>query len=372
MTTRKRRGAGEGSVYLRKDGYWCGAFSSGGRLDRRRVVVTGKTKAEVLAKLDEARRKGPPAGDADERRQPLADFLGRWLEGRREDLRQTTLDHYAMLAERYVCPALGRLPLAKVTPAEVERFKRSMERQGLSGGTRHAAFRLLRACLDVAVRWARIDRNPCRLVDAPRKGARAAKHWTAEEARRFLTAAKDHRLYALFVVALTTGLRRGELVGLQWRDIDLGAGALAVQRTVSVSRDGAIVCEPKTAKGRRRVALPAMAVEALRAHRTQARAGTVVAGPWVFVGAGGNHVNPNHLGRDVFHGLRKRAGLPHIRFHDLRHTAASLLLSLGVHPKVVQEMLGHSSIAITMDLYSHVLPSMQDEAAAKMDRLLGS
>ncbi len=193
----------------------------------------------------------------------------------------------------------------------------------------------------------------------------------AAQVGQLLQAAREDRLHAVYVLAVATGLRQGELLGLHWEDVDMKQGALTVRR--QLSEEGGVLqfTEPKTAKGRRRVELPEFATAALHEHRKRMlAAGTP--GPLVFCDTEGNPIRKRNLLRRSFQPLLQRAELPKIRFHDLRHTAATLLLSQGVHPKIVQERLGHAQISLTLDTYSLVLPSMQKEAAAKLDSLLFS
>jgi integrase len=190
-----------------------------------------------------------------------------------------------------------------------------------------------------------------------------------EQVRLFLSEARRDRLYALYVVALTTGLRQGELFALHWADIDLEAGTITVRHTLQEYGSELTLAEPKTSRSRRSVPISDRVVAALRAHHKQMMIDGNP-GPWVFCDTTGGPLRKSNVTRRSFRPLLKRAGLPLIRFHDLRHTAATLWLIKGVHPKVVQERLGHSSIAITLDTYSHVLPSMQRDAAERLDDLL--
>lgn len=190
-----------------------------------------------------------------------------------------------------------------------------------------------------------------------------------------LKAAHDHKLEALLTVALTTGMRRGELLGLHWQDIDLNTGSIQVRRSVNrIGKYGLVVSEPKTAKSRRKITLPTFVIDILKQYRVrQQEMKEKVGDLWremdvVFCNLYGDYIEPSNL-YDAFKKLLKTAELPNIRFHDLRHSAATILLGMGVHPKVVQELLGHSNISMTMDVYSHVLPSMQQEAMDKLDDL---
>jgi integrase len=214
----------------------------------------------------------------------------------------------------------------------------------------------------------------------PPKVARAEPRvLSPEEARRLLDAARGDPLEALWVLALTTGVRQGELLGLKWSDIDLDGGRLHVRRTAYRLRGrGWVEAEPKSQTARRSVALTPLAVDALRRHKARQRAQRLRAGPlWedrdlVFANAVGGYLEPQNLLRRAFWPLLQKAGLSRLRFHDLRHSAATLLLAQGVHPKVVQELLGHSSISLTLDTYSHTVPDLQAEAAARLERLLGA
>ncbi|MEI6805748.1 MAG: site-specific integrase [Myxococcaceae bacterium] len=192
------------------------------------------------------------------------------------------------------------------------------------------------------------------------------KYWTAEESNQFLTANSEDRFYALYVLALTTGLRQGELFGLKWEDIDFTEHTLAVRRIICEIGGRLSVGEPKTAGSRRRVDLPKTVLEVLRRHR-QNIFDEGLSSEWIFCDTKGGAVRKSNFRENSFLRAVERAKVPMIRFHDMRHTAATILLSQGIHPKVVQERLGHAQIGITLDTYSHVLPSMQKEAAAKLE-----
>ena len=236
---------------------------------------------------------------------------------------------------------------------------------------------ILHRALDQAVKWRLIRYNPCDAVEAPRPRHPEMRTWTAEEARAFLAATADHELAALWRLALTTGMRRGELLALRWQDVDLDRRQLAVRRTLSRGPDGLYFSEPKTRAGQRSIALPSSAVVALREHRRrQLERRLVLGSAWhetdlVFGRGDGQVLHPNVV-HATFRCLVDRLGLPRIRFHDLRHTAATLMLADGVHPKVVQERLGHATISMALDRYSHVTMDMQREAAERIEKLLGS
>jgi integrase len=220
-----------------------------------------------------------------------------------------------------------------------------------------------------------LPRNVAALVTPPRINRKEIRTLSPEESRRFLAAIESDRLEALYVLAVTSGMRQGELLALRWTDVDLEAPAVSVHATLQRTRGSLVFAPPKTSRSRRRVALTRAAVEALRRHRARQgaerlRAGTAWGDPeLIFTNEVGQPLHGTYLTK-LFQVALVRAGLPRLRFHDLRHTAATLLLGRGVHPKIASEMLGHSSVAITLDLYSHVTPTMQREAATEMDRAL--
>lgn len=207
-------------------------------------------------------------------------------------------------------------------------------------------------------------------VDRPKAVKADIMPLTAEQVDALLAAARGDRLEALYVLAVTSGMRLGELLGLQWSDVDLKGRAIMVQHSLQELKGKLSLAEPKTARGRRRIDLPQMAIDALIRHRAQRLKEGLAGVPWVFPNLSGGPWRRSHLHFKEFKPLLSLAGLPDIRFHDLRHTSATLLLSQGVHPKVVQERLGHSQISVTLDTYSHVLPTMQVEAAGKFDQVL--
>lgn len=222
----------------------------------------------------------------------------------------------------------------------------------------------------------------CDLVSPPHAEGFEIKPLTGEQAYQLLEIARGHRLEALFAVALATGMRRGELLALKWQDINFATGILQVRRILTrvpskMPGKGFEESEPKTQKSRRSIVIAAFALEALKQHRIHQLEAKLKAGAlwqdhdYVFCTSIGTHLNPSKDVLDQLKMLLKEAGLPDIRFHDLRHSAATLLLSEGVHPKVVQELLGHSNISMTMDVYSHVLPSMLKDAISRLNSALG-
>lgn len=369
---RSRRGRGEGSIYQRGDGKWTASITVGINANGRRVrkVVYGATKKEVQDKLTSLQGQKLDGMLIDSSKQTLAEFLTRWLEDvARLKLRASTFENYRAIVENHVSPKIGGLRLERVSAEHIQGLYSAMERGGASAYVRRLAHAVLRKALSQALRWRKIGQNPCLAVDPPSIPDTEINPLNGEQVAKLLSAAEGDRLEALYIVAVTAGLRLGEIFGLQWGDIDLETGSLSVRRTLSEVKGNLTLTEPKTSKSRRRVDLPAIAVDALTAHRKKMmREGFI--GSHVFCNQSGGLLRRSHFHAQHYKPLLTKAGLPSIRFHDLRHTSATLLLLGGAHPKVVQERLGHSQISVTMDIYSHVLPGMQREAASALDSML--
>jgi integrase len=368
-----KRANGEGSVYQRTDGRWCASVTTEGG---RRQHFLGRTRAEVARKLTgalDARDKGALVTGP---RQTVSQFFTQWLDAVRPSLRPRTFVGYEQLVRLHVIPEIGTLSLARLTPQHLQRLYTSRLDAGLSSTTVNHVHALIHKALSNAVRWGSVHRNIADLVDPPRNRHFEITTLSPEQARAFLDAAAGHRLEALYVLAVTTGMRQGELLGLRWRDVDVDAGTLQIRGSMQATQEGLRIMEPKTAGSRRRVALSKQPIDALRRHRVaQAEERFRMGAGWedaelVFATEAGRPITASGLRRS-YEPLLKRAGLPRMRFHDLRHTSATLLLGRGVHPKVVSEMLGHTRISTTLDLYSHVSMTMQQQAADAFDAILG-
>lgn len=368
----KRRGQGEGSIYQRKDnGLWVGTVNLGWHAGKRvRRAYYGRSRREVQEKLQRALREVQDGVQPGTRRDTVGGYLASWLEAVEPSVRHSTFRRYRQIVTHQLTPQIGRTPLSQLTPADVEAMLRRLAADGLSSRSVHHVRAVLRTALARAARHGLVARNAAALAEPPHVERREVRALDPAEVRRFLSALEGHPLRCLFTVALATGLRKGELLGLRWSDIDLAAGTLTVRRSLQRIEGKFRVVEPKTAKSRRTVPLPGVAVTALAEHR-QAQASAPVVGAYVFTTADGQ---PFH-GTTVWRALQsvlEAAGLPSMPFHALRHTAASLLLAEGVHPRVVMELLGHSTIALTMNTYSHVIPALEREAADRMERMLTS
>jgi len=374
-----RRGANEGTIYQRKDGRWVGVLHvgySGGK--RQRKSFYGATRQEVASRLAGAVRDRQLGKSPVPERERLGDFLNRWLEDTaRRSIRPSTYAIYEVSLRKHIIPEIGHLKLARLTADDLDGLYSRLLSGGLSPKTVRMIHAVLHRALSHAQRRGAIAVNPASVAVPPSAPRREFRTLAPEEAALLLKAALSDKLYGVYVLALTCGLRQGEILGLRWADVDLNGAVLHVRQQVYRMAGEWVFSEPKTAAGRRTVSLSGSAVEALRERRLAQNKERLRGETWedldlVFSNRRGNPIDKANLLRGSFWPLLERAGLPHMRFHDLRHSCASLMLAEGVHPKVVQEMLGHSSISVTLDIYSHVLPSMQADAAEKMDRLLAA
>ncbi len=372
MSNRKRRGRGEGGVYQRADGLWVATLSLG--LDaagkRKRRVAYGKTKAAAIAKLWEL--KDAPAAMPDARTATVGGYLVAWLDVVRGSLRATTHTRYTLLVTQQIIPHIGGVKLAGLTGLHVDQFHEAMRRAGESDWSVFHAAVVLKTALKAAVKKGMLLANPCDQATRPKAPKTTPKFWTAGEVKQFLAAAREDRFSAFFVLALMTGARTGELLGLHWPEVNFDDNAITIVRTLEDLRGRLTLREPKTERARRKIDLPAPAVEALLEHRKAMLAeGRDVRSGLVFPDTKGGPMRHSNLTRQHFKPLVKAAGVPMVRMHDMRHSHASLMLAMGVNPKVVQERLGHSRVETTLGIYSHVAPTLQRDAADKLGRLLG-
>jgi len=340
----------------------------------KRKALYAKTRKEASEKLTEALAQAQKGIIANTGAMTDGAFIERWLEDTvRGSVRQSTYQRDESLCRVHIVKALGKKKLKTLSAADVQRFYRAKLDSGLSSATVHKLHVLLHKALKQAQRWGLVPRNVADDVDPPKVHKEEVRPLTNEQARKLLDTVNGDRLEALYVVAVQSGLRQGELLTLRWKDVDLEACTVQVRRTIT--RDGGkhTVGPAKTAKGSRTVKLTRDATEALQEHLERQLAEIDKAGDkWqenglVFCTGKGTLINPSNLRRRSLAPLLQRAGLPAITFHQLRHTAATILLLKNVNPKVVSEMLGHATIAITLDTYSYVLPNMQHSAVAAME-----
>src|SRR5919112_4065131 len=371
------RGNGEGSITRhKKSGLYMACYTVETSTSKKRKTVYGKAREEAHQKLVEAlsnRNKGLIFEGED---QVLSVFLDRWLNGSvKGSVKPSTYESYERMIRNHINPMLGHRKLKNLAPEHVQYFYQTKLDDGLAPGTVRLMHGILHGALEQGVKWGIVPRNVCKATIPPKPDPEEIHPLDAEQARRILEAAHGNRLEALYVLAVTAGLRIGELLGLKWEDIDLDAETLRVRRTRSQAKTGPTFTAPKNGKGRG-IRLTRRAVDALKPHKAAQNAERLKLGDlWqddnlVFCTMGGKPLDFQNLRATSFKPLLKKADLPDIRFHDLRHTCATLLLSRGHHPKLVQELLGHSSVAMTLDRYSHVLPGMGDQTAAAMEAAL--
>ncbi|MFN2525524.1 MAG: tyrosine-type recombinase/integrase [Actinomycetota bacterium] len=313
----------------------------------------------------------------------LGDFLvHEWLPAINPTVRATTYLGYRCHVERHIRPRIGTVHLAKVDATTLNSFYAALLAPtkaggaGLSPTTVQRVHATIHRALRDAVKWGRIPKNPADDCDPPRERSRFGHEmvtWSPTELRKFLDGVRADRLYALWVLLATTGMRRGEALGLRWSDVDLANAQLAVRQSLVAAGSEVYLSKPKTARGRRVVALDERTVEALTGHRRrqerERRSRPHDDADLVFCEPDGGPLSPPAISK-LFVQLVKEMGLPRIRLHDLRHTHATLALRAGIHPKIVSERLGHATVSMTLDVYSHAIPSLQKEAAARVADLV--
>ena len=373
-----RRGPQEGSIYQRaNDGRWAGTVSIGYEDGKRvRKHVMGHSRTEVKEKMAGVLRAHEENRPIPDQRTKLGPFLRRWLdEVAKPTIRPSTHDSYHDIVTIHLVPGLGKIALAKLTPAEIQTFRNRKLAGGRSPRRVPYFHAVLRRALVTAEKWGMVSRNVAKLVDPPRVPKHEITPLTPEQARQLIESAVDDRHLALYLTALGTGLRQGELLGLRWEDVDLDAGRLRVRHTLANVKGTLTLLEPKTDRSRRTVMLADAVVTALRAHRTRQRMERLVSGSrWVDSGHVFTtlHGTPYHAATitRAFQAALTRAGLPRCRFHDLRHAAATFLLAEGMTLEDVKNLLGHSSITLTSNTYGHVLEQRQRQVARAMDAVL--
>jgi len=341
---------------------------------RRQRRVTASTRKAVEIKAADTIQQAE-SGFVAPKAEAFGVFWKRWCDIKATELSPSTARRYRDLGRLHL-GALAGLKLAKITAADVQGLYADRLKTGLSQTTVRHLHSVLHGAFDDAVKWKLIARNVCDAVNPPARAHTEMQTWSAEEASAVLAAASGDELEALWRLAITSGMRRGELLGLKWADVDFDGRALSVRRSLSRGDTSRLIeREPKTKAGRRRIALSDETVESLRRHRVRQVEYRLSVGDayddrdLVFTTPLGAHLHPNTL-THAFHKLTGRAGVKRIRFHDLRHTSATLMMEAGINPKIVQERLGHHDIAVTLGLYSHVTPHMQGAAADALETAL--
>ena len=386
----KKRGNNEGSITRGPDGRWMAQVTIGrdpetGKL--KRATFYGKTRQDVADKLTKALRDKQQGTFVAPHTLTLGEWLDTWLwEYKKPRLRPNSFDSYERLVRCHLKPALGQLALRDLRPEHLQHFYNEKMQQGLAAGTVRYCHTLLHGALAQAEQHGLLVRNVTKLTALPREARKEMCTLTLDQVTtKLLPALTQDRLFAAIFLAFGTGLRRGEILALRWKDIDQKADTLEVRQTLvrvknraqgaGAGRTRLLLQEPKTAHSRRTVPIPEACLAALKQHRARQAEEKLLLGPayqdhgLVFCRPDGTPMDPELLPR-TFARLLREAGLPPLRFHGARHTFATLMLELGESPKTVQTLLGHSRVAMTLDLYSHVSLELEKKAAAKLNAAL--
>ena len=392
----KKRGNGEGSIAQRPDGRWMSQVTVGydpktGNPKRRTFYA--KTRREVVEKMDEVREELKAGTYVEPTKITLGDWLDRWLETyMKPTLRTTTYESYLTQIEKHIKPTLGAYPLKKLLPSNLQNLYKDKltggradgKKGGLSTRTvRYIAF-ILQAALKQAVKEGLLTRNVAEATNLPKHEKKEIAYLTTEEITEFIVIAQESRYYPALLLELGTGLRRGELLGLKWQDIDSKQGTATIRRSLVRTKDGPRFHEPKTEKSIRTVKLPDEVLTELKAHKARQNqeklilSGETIDGVYVpnykdddlvFCQANGKLLEPRNFTRH-FDMLLKKAKIRHVSFHSLRHTHATELLRLGIGLKAIQGRLGHADFTTTANIYAHLADSLQQEAADKINEVL--
>lgn len=360
--TGKRRSNHEGSLF--KDeakGLWTAEIYVEGK-KKRKTSKSQQVARDWLLLQRQAVKQGTFVFDEST---TLSQFLDRFVTDIvKTTLKPKTISSYQFLIEKYIKPALGEYRLGQLKPHHLQKFYSERLEAGLSKRTVQYIHALLRRALNFAIKWGLLARNPTDGVQPPNPGKKAPETLSVAQLQSFLDAVKPHRWYPIYCIAIGCGLREGEILGLRKQDVDLTDGVIHVQQTVDYIAGHSVIGTPKSESSRRSVAIPDFVLAVLQEHLQTVTASEQL----IFTTSNGTPISHRNLLRH-FHETLEDLGIPRVTFHSLRHSFATLQLINGVNPKIVQEALGHSSITLTLDTYSHVIPSLQKEAAKKLDAL---
>lgn len=362
----KRRAKGEGSIWYDKtNSRWMAKITLP---NGNRRTKSGKERQEVLDWLAEQRVSAARGTYTTGEDVTLGDFIDSYMRDVAiHNLRPRTFESHSGYVRNHIKPELGHIKLSKLRPDHVQAFYAKKLEEGLAKRTVEYMHAILHKILKQAVRWDLVARNVTDLVDPPRPKQTPPKVWTTEQVKTFLDAVKDHHYYLIYLIAIYTGMRQAEILGIHKQDIDLENGIINVKNQVQPIRGkGLVVTQVKTEKSKRPVTLPETVLTLLRTHLESVESGLI------FTASKGNTASaiwPHNLYRH-FKATIEKLELPDVTFHSLRHFHATLLLQAGTNPKIVQERLGHSSVMLTLDTYSHVMPSLQEEVALKVEEQL--
>jgi integrase len=377
----KKRGNREGTI-MKYEGGWRGAVWLGYENGKEvRKYVRGKTRAEVVSKIKALVTKKEKHEPLSTTRRTVGQFINEWLEIQvKPNLSPSTYRGYEQTARMYIIPALGRIPLDRLTGKEVQECLNKMAEDGLSPTSVKNVNATLKSALSKAQKWGYIDRNAAKLATPPKQQKYQAHPLTVDQSERLLASVANHRWEALFYLSLMMGLRRGEVIGLRWSDIDFNVdftvGMLHVRQSLQrIPKNGVLQQQVKSVTSRRHIPVPSACLQALVRRLSRQQEERKAAGEkwkqdgdFVFTSCWGGRIMPEEPTRQLDIVL-KQMGIPHVRFHDLRHSTASLLIAKHVPMKVIQEILGHSTFQITADTYSHLVSNELSDAMKAMDDL---
>jgi len=383
---KKKRANGEGSIYQRPNGTWVAQITTGrdceGKL--KRVSYSGKTRREAQEKATKALSELQNGTFVEPTKTTLSQWLDTWMqEYKKQSLRPTTYEGYKIIIDVHIKSAVGGIQLRQLQPSDLQRFYNSKLENGRADGKGGLSPRMIRyihailhGALKQAIKEGLVIRNVTEAVTLPRQKKKEFTPLNQEQVIKFLNSIKEDRLYAAFLLDIGSGLRRGELLALRWKDVDLKNGVIKVRQSLARVKGEWLFQEPKSEKSKRSVPMPDDIIVELKSHKARQNKEKLLAGDaykkdydLVFATPDGRPLETRSFLRH-FEKLLEEAGLPKVRFHDIRHTYATLLLEAGEHPKVVQELLGHSQITMTLDTYSHVMPELKHAAALKISNIL--
>lgn len=372
--SKKRRGNHEGSIYQRGNGKWRAQIY----LDGDRLSFTGDSRKEAQRWLREIGNEIERGLTLEGAKITFEEFLQEWLSTKQHHVAVQTHSYYCQIVRDYITPVLGRIRLRDLNARHIQKFYNDKVSEGIGLRTVQKSHTVIHAALNSARKFGLIPYNPDDATNPPKPKSNAMKFFTKDQTHHLLQVAKEteDRYYALYFLAIVTGMRQGELLALKWENVDLEKGILSIKLNLKrVPGGGLILDKPKTKSSIRSIKLGSDSIEILKAHKKQLSTEKQAARDlwqnegFVFPSTVGTALDPSNLLKQ-FRKLLKTANLPKIRFHDLRHTAASLMLNNGIDVLVASQRLGHAHPSITLDVYGHLMPSMQNEAANILDTLI--
>lgn len=359
----RRRPSGEGSIFQDKRGFWVAKITLPDGIRREKHSKRQDVVKKWLLTARSELRDGVLPKDENI---TVSQFFTNYKETVwKHTMRPNTLEVRSYLLRKHILPIIGSIKLVGLRPDHLQSLYSKKLDEGLSKLTVLIIHQLIHKALSNAEKWGMVSRNVSNLVEAPKREKRPMSVWTPEQVLQFLSATKNHPYWLIWVLAIYGSMRRGEILGIHCEDIDLSKGTIFIQYSVSSRKGGTFLSKPKTESSIRMVKIPQDALTALKVYldRLNRKDGLL------FRSSTGNFVHPSNVVRAFKHETKK-AGLPRIRFHDLRHTSVALMAAAGIHAKTVQERLGHAQLSTTLDVYYHLFPSLQDEATEKLNGML--